>query len=97
MRLEAGVMTPNEGSFNSRTPGGVRPSIDDVNPDTPQVSIHAPREGCDDLWLAQEHACRVSIHAPREGCDIEELQVKRIKIVSIHAPREGCDRVGTSI
>ena len=34
------------------------------------VSIHAPREGCDQT--GHEHTCRerVSIHAPREGCDI---------------------------
>ena len=36
------------------------------------VSIHAPREGCDkiyyDFYRRQDY---VSIHAPREGCDIK--------------------------
>ena len=34
------------------------------------ISIHAPREGCDIVRLAirnDDH--RISIHAPREGCD----------------------------
>ena len=34
------------------------------------ISIHAPREGCDTL---RDHARRpreISIHAPREGCDV---------------------------
>ena len=56
--------------FNSRTPGGVR-----HDPQYPlffrlQVSIHAPREGCDMFLLScYSHSPRVSIHAPREGCD----------------------------
>ena len=34
------------------------------------VSIHAPREGCDDDPLGGATYAGVSIHAPREGCDI---------------------------
>ena len=35
-----------------------------------QVSIHAPREGCDHAWhIGLAPHCEVSIHAPREGCD----------------------------
>ena len=34
------------------------------------VSIHAPREGCDHIWqLGYRDTHLVSIHAPREGCD----------------------------
>ena len=33
--------------FNSRTPGGVRPYMADVATKVVDVSIHAPREGCD--------------------------------------------------
>ena len=33
------------------------------------VSIHAPREGCDSVWLVHCTDKQVSIHAPREGCD----------------------------
>ena len=38
-----------------------------------EVSIHAPREGCDISLLDMVHACHVSIHAPREGCDGHSL------------------------
>ena len=34
-------------SFNSRTPGGVRPENTDTSVQEVAVSIHAPREGCD--------------------------------------------------
>ena len=34
-------------SFNSRTPGGVRPQGREIPYQGYQVSIHAPREGCD--------------------------------------------------
>ena len=39
------------------------------------VSIHAPRVGCDSRCNALLHWCRVSIHAPRVGCDGELLRV----------------------
>ena len=57
--------------FNSRTPGGVRLSAGMLVPCLVRVSIHAPREGCDEYVSAKVEAiCNVSIHAPREGCDI---------------------------
>ena len=34
-----------------------------------QISIHAPREGCDDMRLRRPVRPQISIHAPREGCD----------------------------
>ena len=35
-----------------------------------RVSIHAPREGCDNpIAPCATEAAPVSIHAPREGCD----------------------------
>ena len=33
------------------------------------ISIHAPREGCDDLTGGTCNWTEISIHAPREGCD----------------------------
>ena len=43
----------NSIGFNSRTPGGVRHLASDVLPFMRDVSIHAPREGCDRrLWTA---------------------------------------------
>ena len=36
-----------------------------------QISIHAPREGCDSAsFLIDKESIAISIHAPREGCDI---------------------------
>ena len=37
---------------------------------TVQVSIHAPRVGCDSMAVFNALCCLVSIHAPRVGCDI---------------------------
>ena len=38
-------------------------------PDRQSISIHAPREGCDQRTTGRAHIHRISIHAPREGCD----------------------------
>ena len=56
-------------SFNSRTPGGVRPPAPAVGATAVNVSIHAPREGCDQNQVTDRRTAQVSIHAPREGCD----------------------------
>ena len=42
-------------SFNSRTPGGVRPSQAEEAPTIGGVSIHAPREGCDLIFISFLH------------------------------------------
>ena len=34
------------------------------------ISIHAPREGCDGMQISNTVIETISIHAPREGCDI---------------------------
>ena len=61
-----------------------------------EVSIHAPREGCDyeAVEIYADYFC-VSIHAPREGCDRRQLARVLGDRVSIHAPREGCDSTQT--
>ena len=33
------------------------------------ISIHAPREGCDLIHDILFRELKISIHAPREGCD----------------------------
>ena len=80
--------------FNSRTPRGVRLVLAPLNLIGYDVSIHAPRVGCDcvQIYLTRPGEY-VSIHAPRVGCDLNlgtrgELLVA---VVSIHAPRVGCD------
>ena len=34
-----------------------------------EISIHAPREGCDEPRALIFSVTAISIHAPREGCD----------------------------
>ena len=63
----------------------------DAQPAHRLISIHAPREGCDNLSTKIfETVVSISIHAPREGCDFYHLLFE-IRSISIHAPREGCD------
>ena len=46
VKFRVKIVHPNS-SFNSRTPGGVRPICDARLAHSRSVSIHAPREGCD--------------------------------------------------
>ena len=56
-RTPGGVRHPRgqseeaQARFNSRTPGGVRHGLDCIDELRLVVSIHAPREGCDGLFL----------------------------------------------
>ena len=72
-------VVPGTWRFNSRTPGGVRRLHSASAIHTVVVSIHAPREGCDDGREYNGAWYPVSIHAPREGCDFrwEYLPCKR--------------------
>ena len=79
------------GDFNPRTPRGVRLGMTDDDGCTWQISIHAPREGCDYLVDGLLHITGISIHAPREGCDGGRHHRSARLLISIHAPREGCD------
>ena len=38
--------------------------------DVLDISIHAPREGCNFLGGMDTQHHTISIHAPREGCDV---------------------------
>ena len=78
--------------FNPRTPRGVRLQNQRRICYHGQISIHAPREGCDAGVLLPCLGCRgISIHAPREGCDKRAVCLHSLAPISIHAPREGCD------
>ena len=57
-----------------------------------QISIHAPRVGCDPIIKQSLQTIKISIHAPRVGCDMPMCEVvRRSWSISIHAPRVGCD------
>ena len=59
--------------FNSRAPRGARPEqLVEVLP-IPEVSIHAPRVGRDDMFIFYlRQPTGVSIHAPRVGRDARQ-------------------------
>ena len=60
------------------------------------ISIHAPREGSDLVFVFQAADKRqISIHAPREGSDLfARPHPHPLGDISIHAPREGSDLGG---
>ena len=56
------------------------------------ISIHAPREGGDNVISTLAPAVGISIHAPREGGDHRPPRLEFFYVfISIHAPREGGD------
>ena len=77
--------------FNPRTPRGVRRCLQGIYMGAGNISIHAPREGCDFFFHIVFPSPLISIHAPREGCDRRQGIPYRHHRISIHAPREGCD------
>ena len=56
-----------------------------------EISIHAPRAGCDVVLQRHRQPLRISIHAPRAGCDVVLQRHRQPLRISIHAPRAGCD------
>ena len=78
-------------NFNPRAPCGVRPIQTDRREQQREISIHAPRAGCDLGRYAPFFRRRISIHAPRAGCDPEGRHDAQPQRISIHAPRAGCD------
>ena len=61
-----------------------------------QISIHAPREGCDAPSLAAlGRAVDFNPRTPRGVRPGSSSQRRRTPDISIHAPREGCDRLST--
>ena len=61
---------PGNGHFNPRTPCGVRRVPVDAYNHCMDISIHAPRVGCDHALIRRRHSPNISIHAPRVGCDV---------------------------
>ena len=58
-----------------------------------EISIHAPRVGCDGKYISFALILYpISIHAPRVGCDYDLTGYLILIDISIHAPRVGCDR-----
>ena len=79
-------------NFNPRTPCGVRPADHTVGVGRADISIHAPRAGCDasrscvpaeDLEFQSTH--------PVRGATLKTEYLLEKQVISIHAPRAGCD------
>ena len=98
-RTPGGVRPPasaslrsRRGCFNSRTPGGVRRVPQSASQTLLRVSIHAPREGCDQAGLSLVRISReFQFTHPGRGATVCRERGHRLNQVSIHAPREGCD------
>ena len=80
---------PSQCHFNPRTPRGVRLAPHAGGGAAILISIHAPREGCDDSSHQLGVVDIISIHAPREGCDtINQLRMAfQIQFQSTHPAR----------
>ena len=58
-----------QAKFQSTHPARGATGYEDETTQRLEISIHAPREGCDMLINFVRIFRRISIHAPREGCD----------------------------
>ena len=79
--------------FNPRTPRGVRLMEIDGILVRLDISIHAPREGCDanKMGTSMQMIQFQSTHPARGATRLAIISPPQNNI-SIHAPREGCDR-----
>ena len=56
------------------------------------ISIHAPREGCDEEVTPCIEADQLFLSThPVRGATISARSFFSAEVISIHAPREGCD------
>ena len=62
-----------------------------TNPYTLEVSIHAPREGCDLFKPSPSPDKEFQFTHPGRGATSSAVSDLILLSVSIHAPREGCD------
>ena len=83
------------GNFNPRTPRGVRPPPISWPTWRADISIHAPREGCDHYEpILPCRWCNFNPRTPRGVRREAHYDWSASYIISIHAPREGCDMGG---
>ena len=58
-----------------------------------EISIHAPREGCDPaVWVSIIATLLFQSTHPVRGATVFRKLLITSQLISIHAPREGCDR-----
>ena len=91
------VLEQRTGVFQSTPPARGATYCPKCAPDAVRISIHAPREGGDEITPMVQTVGLISIHAPREGGDIRQHRAVLATGISIHAPREGGDRTVRTI
>ena len=92
VRLPLFFLLKDSADFNPRTPRGVRLYDCSRKRGKYTISIHAPREGCDPIFIISPLNRDIfqSTH-PARGATLVYLWPVRVQTISIHAPREGCD------
>ena len=79
-------------SFNSRTPGGVRPYYDvEVYSDLPFQFTHPGRGATRSPMIGMLYFSAFQFTHPGRGATLNTFRGAKQPYVSIHAPREGCD------
>ena len=79
--------------FQSTPPARGATTLDYTNPNGYTISIHAPREGATQSWLAEAgRTGYFNPRPPRRGRLLQYYPNTTTHTISIHAPREGGDK-----
>ena len=94
VRLAASSVAEAQTTFQFTHPGrGATRLCEEGAEDLLEVSIHAPREGCDQDKRPYRLFTRGFNSRTPGGVRLDRIDVLLyVKVVSIHAPREGCDQ-----
>ena len=83
-------------SFNSRTPGGVRPGLKAFCEEHSLFQFTHPGRGATTQEVLRNEREMVSIHAPREGCDlIKSIRFTSADLFQFTHPGRGATMTGT--
>ena len=98
MRPKGGIFALNPDTFQSTHPVRGATNLWKARADEKNISIHAPREGCDParFGLSDAELTFQSTHPVRGATGKTHVTIAGVSI-SIHAPREGCDVVRCGI
>ena len=82
-------------SFNSRTPGGVRPDLGGRYHQSDSFQFTHPRRGATGVVPSELYGTEFQFTHPRRGATELSVFSSAEIDVSIHAPQEGCDTMAT--
>ena len=89
--IRSDIASRNSGSFNSRTPGGVRQQDEQHRGNDIRFQFTHPGRGATSLASCVSLILAFQFTHPGRGATDKERILNRLQRVSIHAPREGCD------